>query len=248
MAADGAADPADGAPRRFVPRGAVAAGRLTLRGDDAAALFARGLRPGQRIVALDGSGWSYDVAVAEATPVWADGAVVARRLAPSRRTRVSLYYSPLDADATRRLAVAAASVGVVALTPVFSAASRVDMPPAAPDALARPVAEAAEAAGWGRAPVLGEVAFLDQAVDQAARAGAAVLLAVPDGPPPAAALDGRPFTVALFCPTAAPFTADELARAAARGARPVAWDRALPAHSAVAAALAAIYAALDPQP
>lgn len=246
MAAEAAPAPADDAPRRFVPRGAVAAGRLTLRGDDAAVLFARDVRPGRRIVALDGSGWAYDVVVAEASPAWVDGAVVARRLAPGRRTRVSLYYSPLDAVATRELAVAAAAAGVVALTPVFSAASRVDMPAQGPDALARPVAEAAEAAGWGRAPVLGEVAFLDQAVDQAARAGAAVLLAVPDGPPPAAALDGRPFTVALFCPTAAPFTTDELARAAARGARPVAWDRALSAPAAAAAALAAIYAALDP--
>ncbi len=241
-----AADPAPGAPRCFVPRGAVAGGRLAVDGADAAALLGRGLAVGRRVVALDGSGWAYDVALDAATPERVAGAVVGRWLAPARRTRVSLYYSPLDDAANHALAVRAATAGVVALTPVFSAASRVDVPPPSPAALALPVRAAAEAAGWGRAPVLGEVAFLDAAIDQAARAGAAVLVAMAGGPPASAALGDRPFTVALFCPTAGAFTPDELARAAARGGQAIGWDPAAAPVAAVGGALESVYAALDP--
>lgn len=231
--------------RVFVPRGALHDGALRLDGDDAAALAARGVAAGDRIVALDGSGWAAWIDLTSVGSAACSGRMVERRLAAARRTKVSLYYSPLDTPAARTLAGGATTAGVVAIAPVFSSASRVDVMPVEPAMLATVVQEAAEAAGWGRRPLLGDAEFLDQAVDRAARAGAAVLMGVAGAAPVGASLPNHPFTVALFCPTAGAYAPDELARAAARGAVAVAWPDGDPVAAALAM-LGEVFAALEP--
>lgn len=234
------------AARIFVPGGALRDGGLALDGDAAAELADRGLARGDVVVALDGSGWASTVQLTDASADALRGRVVDRRLAPARRSKVSVHFSPLDPARTHDVAVAATTAGVVSIAQVFTSASRVDVVPADPAALAPAVRAAAEAAGWGRLPGLGDVAFLDQAVDQAARAGARVLMGVAGAAPVPEALGDRPFTIALFCPTAGAFTPDELARAAARGAHAVAWD--VPDGDAVGGvrrALDAVYGALE---
>ncbi|MEO8084219.1 MAG: hypothetical protein ABI780_10380 [Ardenticatenales bacterium] len=246
---------ADAAPvRLFVPSGALRDRTLDLDLDaaSAAALAERGLVRGDHIIALDGSGWASTVELTAVSDQALRGRVVDRRLAPARRSKVSVLFSPLDPARTHDVMMAATAAGVVSIAQVFTSASRVDVAPAEPAVLAPAVQAAAESAGWGRLPRLGAVGFLDQAVDHAARAGACVLIAAAGAPPAAEALADRPFTIALFCPTAGAFTSDELTRADARGARMVvwegAWDGADGGGGAVAGvrrALDAIYAALE---
>jgi hypothetical protein len=82
------------------------------------------------------------------------------------------------------------------------------------------VRDAAEAAGRGRCPTVGPLTLFDHGLDEARHHGL-VLLAAPEGGELGEALAERPFGLALLCPPPGGFTAEEQARAAARGVRAV---------------------------
>ena len=237
--------------RTFVHPASLGPEGLDARGADARRLVARGARPGDVIEALDGSGWSYLVHLLTADAERCAGPTLARHLAPARRTKISLYHGLLDAADMRRMVAHATAAGVVALHPTICGGSVV--PLVATDdadadwaALAR---DSAEAAGRGHVPLVAPPAMFDHALDEAVRLGRDRFVLDPEGEAPAEALAARPFSVALFHPPGARFTAEERDLASARGARALRIDAATSGADPVRRALdalEAVYAALEP--
>ena len=211
-----------GDPRRiFVAAGSLQTGRLRLEGEDATRALKLGLRPGSELVVLDDSGWETDVRLTSVDASVCEGEVLGRRLATERRTKVSLYQGLLHPSDFRRLLAAATALGAVAFVPVIPDGSVVPMLGAdgAPEGEAewpRLVREAAESARRGRLPQVGATSLLDQALDGAARGGTRLMID-PGGEPLAPLLAERPFSIDLFLPPPGGFTAEERARARARG-------------------------------
>jgi 16S rRNA (uracil1498-N3)-methyltransferase len=207
--------------RLFVPPSSLADGRLTLHGAEAERLAARGVRPGQTVVALDDSGWEYTVALDSVSAALCAGAVTGRQLVNERRTKVSLYQGLLHPSDFRRLIVRATELGVVAFIPVIADGSVVPMldpagQPEGEEEWPRLARDAAEACGRGRRPTVGQTMLLDHALDEASRQGT-VLLPALGGVALDSALAERPFSLALFCPPPGGFTTEEVARARGRG-------------------------------
>jgi RsmE family RNA methyltransferase len=212
-------------PRLFVPPGACEQGRLRLEGADARRLYRQGLRPGDEVAVLDGSGWEITARLQDVEPEACSGQLTGRRLAQERRTQVSVYHALLHPSDFRRLLSRATALGAVAFVPVIADGSVVPppAPPGTPDRAegwARVVRDAAETSGRGRQPVLGQTMLFDHALDAAGRAGRLLMLDRSGGPL-APQLEDRPFTVALLCPPPGGFSAAEIARATARGAQVV---------------------------
>jgi 16S rRNA (uracil1498-N3)-methyltransferase len=236
--------------RLFVPPGSCDAGVLRLEGDEAARIHGRGARDGDTIVALDDSGWAMTVVLDRCAATACDGRVTGRALAPERRTKVGLYQGLLHPSDFRRLLARATRLGVVEFVPVITDSSVVpslgaDGWPEGEADWPRLVRDAAEAAGRGRRPVLRQPMLFDHALDEALRAGAVVLVD-PGGEGIESLLAARPFSINVFCPPPAGYTAEERARARARGvavARPpgAGSDPIQPALGA----LEVIYARLD---
>lgn len=235
--------------RAFVPRESIASRRLTLYGSDARRLSARGARPGDVIVALDNSGWAVDVQLDAVNADRCAGTVIDRRRASERRTKVALFHG-LVADADmRRMVARATEAGVVGLHPVICEHSLLPglAAPSDDDAWADLARDAAEACGRGQFPAVAQPALLDQAVDQAVRAGSQCIILDRDGAAPEEALADRPFSIALFCPPTDRFSAREREIALARGARALCAPGVRNADPVATAlgALAAIYAELE---
>jgi 16S rRNA (uracil1498-N3)-methyltransferase len=207
--------------RLFVPPASLHDGQLDLARADAARLHARGAHTGALVVALDDSGWEYVVALDAVGPLMAHGQVVARRLAAERRTKITLYQALLHPSDFRRLLTRATELGVVAFTPIIADGSVVPVldaqgRPEGDDEWPRLVRDAAEASSRGRQPTVAPLTLLDHALDEATRNGH-VLLPAAGGQDLDTTLADRPFTLAVFCPPPGGFTADEVARAQARG-------------------------------
>lgn len=207
--------------RLFVPPDSLTGGRLALGRVDAERLSGRGVRVGQEVAVLDDSGWEFTVRVDVLGPDGADGTVIGKRLAAERRTKVSLYQALMHPSDFRRLLTRATELGVVAFVPVIADGSVVPVldargGPAGGDEWPLLVRDAAEASGRGRCPTVAPLTLLDHAVDDAARQGK-VILAAPEGISVDEALAERPFGLTLVCPPPGGFTAEELARARARG-------------------------------
>jgi len=240
-------------PRFFVPPQAVRGQRLLWEGPDAQRVRRLDLGPGDMLIALDNSGWELTVALERVTGGRYEGRVVARRLAPERRTKVSVYQGLLHPADFRRLLAGATELGVVAFVPVITETSVIptgglENPEAAALAWQAVARDAAEASGRGRCPTIGTPMLLDHAVDQAVRSGS-VLVVAAAGRPLGAALVGRPFSINVFLPSPGGFTAEERTRASARGAMLVSSPEggADPIHPALAA-LAAVYDGLEGAP
>jgi 16S rRNA U1498 N3-methylase RsmE len=194
---------------------------LRLAASDAARAHARGARSGGVLIALDDEGWEITAELDECTPDRCLGRVIGRRVADERRTKVTLYQGLLPAGDFRRLLASATRIGVVGIAPVVTDSSPLAaLPPgsesAAPVEWHDLVRDVAETTGRGRCPIVRPPMLLDRALDEAARSGAIVIVA-PIGPPTPSVLVGRPFSVAVFCPSSGGFTAHELTRASARG-------------------------------
>lgn len=237
--------------RLFVAPGSVAANRVVLAPEDARRLHGRGGRAGDTVVLLDESGWELSVTLDRAAPDAASGVVVGRRLGTERRTKVSLYQGLLHPSDFRRLLHAATRGGVVAIAPVVTEASPIaalQALRASPDAAvaewASVVRTAAEDGGRARRPALSAPMLLDHAFDDAARWGNVVVLG-PGGTDFVRALRHRPFSIGLFCPPQAGFTASELGHARSRGALVVAASGGGDPVRLVTAALRAIYASTE---
>jgi 16S rRNA (uracil1498-N3)-methyltransferase len=205
--------------RLFVPAGSCEGDRLVLSGADALRMFLLGRRVGEQIVVLDDSGWAMTITLEGCAADTCHGRVTARALAPERRTKVSLYHGLLHPSDFRRLLVAGTRLGVVAFVPLVTDASIV--PVLGPDGLPEGredwtalVRDAAESVGRGRRPSIGGPALYDHALDEALRAGTALLVDA-TGTSLEAALAARPFSIDLFCPPPGGFSPEERSRARA---------------------------------
>lgn len=206
--------------RLFVPPEAFAGGHLALDGTEATRAYQHGVRAGTALIALDDSGWEMTVVVEEATADHCRGVITGRSVADEKRTKVSVYQGLLHPSDFRRLLTAATAMGVVSFIPTITDESEI---PAFEDGDLSTgdltwhslVRDTAEASGRGRRPTIGTPLLFDHALDEAARAGLA-LLVDPRGGSLLAALSARPFAVAIFCPPPAGFTPDEVRRAEAR--------------------------------
>ncbi len=245
----------DAAPRIFVAQSSLSEGQLDLSGEEAARAYRRGARPGTALVALDGSGWETLVEIDQATPEMCRGRIADRRLADERRTQISLYHALLHPADFRRLLTRATALGVAAITPII--ADRSVVPTIGPDGQVtgqtewqRLVRDAAESSGRGRRPEVGPPTLFSHAIDAASRSGT-VLLIDARGIDIAAAAQGRPFSVDLFCPPPGGFTTEERARAESRGITAIAapatgWDPVEPALAATAGLYEQFEPASDP--
>ncbi len=241
-------------PRRvFIASGSARGARLELDAEDASRLRQLGLRPGDRWIALDDSGWELEVELGLLEDERAEGRILGRSLATERRSKVSLYQGLLHPSDFRRLLAAATAMGVVAFVPVITDGSVVPMlgPDGAPEgerewpALVR---EAAEASGRGRRPVVGSPMLLDQALDQGARTGSGLFID-PAGDPLSEVLADRPFSIDLFLPPPGGFTDEERRRARARGLKVVAPPESGPDPTQPAlSTLGQLYALLEDEP
>jgi len=175
--------------------------------------------------AVDGSGWQHDVLIVTADDDRIEGDVLGRRLASERRTKVSLFQGLVTHDEMLRIAEGATALGAISIAPLMTDSSVIPTAGGASAAreraLRRAVLLAAEASGRGRVPRLPTPQLFDHALDREGVRGATVLLFAEGGRPLTAALRGRPFSIAVFCPPAAGFSAAEAERAQARGAEVV---------------------------
>jgi 16S rRNA (uracil1498-N3)-methyltransferase len=206
--------------RVFVTPGSCDEGWLTLGGKEADRLYLRGARSGDRLVALDDSGWEMTIAIEHATPESIGGKVVERQVASERRTKISLYHGLLHPSDFRRLLAGATGLGVVAFVPVITDLSIIpvlgdDGRTAGEGEWPRLVRDAAESSGRGRCPTVGQPMLLSHALDKALRSGT-VLMVGDGGASLEEALSGRPFSIDLFCPPPAGFSIEERSLAAAR--------------------------------
>jgi 16S rRNA (uracil1498-N3)-methyltransferase len=211
----------EGSLRLFVPPGSCDGGRLELTGEDAERAYLRGARAGEGLVALDDSGWELTVQLEEVGPARCRGTVVGRRLADERRTKISVYQGLLHPSDFRRLLARATALGVVSFVPLMTDGSMLPSLDASgePEGEAewpRLVRDAAESAGRGRCPGVGQTMLFDHALDGAMRAGTTFVLH-PTGVSLAEATADRPFAISLFCPPPGGFSDEERARAAVRG-------------------------------
>jgi len=211
------------AVRVFVPPASCDGGRLSLEGEEANRVYLRGVRRGDRIVALDDSGWELTVQIERAAPDGVGGPIVERRLAMERRTKVTLYHGLLHPSDLRRLFAGATGLGVVRLVPLITDSSVVpalgaDSLPEGEADWPRVVRHAAETSGRGRRPTVDQPMLMSHALDDALR-NSAVLMLDDEAMPPSEALAGRPFSISLFCPPPGGFTPDERAQAVARNVK-----------------------------
>lgn len=236
-------------PHLFVPPGALHGQQMALQGEEAARAYAKGLRAGMRLTALDGSGWALEVDLVEVGPTLCYGRVLSRRLAAEPRSKVTLYQAMLHPSDFRRLLGLATGLGVVAFQPVIAEGSVLPRL----DEAGRPegetewpllIRDAAEAAGRGLLPQVAPPMLLDAAMDQAHTAGARLMLD-PAGRPVEELLATRPFSLALFLPPPSGFSAEEKRRAGTQGLRLVAGEASADPIQAGLGVLRRLYAFLE---
>jgi 16S rRNA (uracil1498-N3)-methyltransferase len=116
------------------------------------------LRPGDRVVALDGQGSQYDVALEEVSNSRAAGRVVAQTAATGEpRVRLTLFQSLLQRDKFEWVLQKGTEIGVAAFVPVITRRSLVREGDVGENKLARwrrIIKEAAEQSGRGALPSL----------------------------------------------------------------------------------------------
>ncbi len=234
--------------RFFVAPSALQHQTVTLTGPQAhqIAVVLR-LRPGERIVVLDNSGWQYLVELQTVTPQRVVGRIGERSLATTEpRVKLTLYQGLIRAPKFELVLQKCTEIGVVAFVPVLCARSLVtsadETRPAKFERWQRIIAEAAEQSGRGKLPVLHPVTTFGQACRQAR---GLALLAHERAParPLRAVLQTveRPFAVSLFIGPEGGFAPEEVAQAQDYGIVPVALGpRILRAETAAIVATALV--------
>ena len=138
------------------------------------------LKPGDRVILLDNSGWEYQVELAEVSRERVAGQIRQKSLAASEpRTKITLYQSLLRARAFETVLQKCTEVGVVAFVPVVSArciiSSLEDIGEKKLERWRRIILEAAEQSRRGRLPVLRPASLLRQAWREASRSGLTIV-------------------------------------------------------------------------
>jgi 16S rRNA (uracil1498-N3)-methyltransferase len=124
------------------------------------------LRPGTRVLALDGQGWQYEVELAEVSNSRVKGHVVTRLEATGEpRVRLTLFQSLLQRDKFEWVLQKGTEVGVAAFVPVITRRSLVrdadDVGESKLERWRRIIKEAAEQSGRGALPTLSAAVSLD---------------------------------------------------------------------------------------
>lgn len=138
------------------------------------------LKPGDRVILLDNSGWEYEVELGEVTRERVAGQILQKSLATSEpRTKITLYQSLLRARAFETVLQKCTEVGVVAFVPVVAArciiSSLEDVGEKKLERWRRIILEAAEQSRRGRFPVLRSALLLRQAWQEAGRGGLTIV-------------------------------------------------------------------------
>lgn len=203
------------------------------------------LRPGDRVVALDNSGWEHEVELLELGKSAATGAILDKRLCPSEpEIKIALFQALLKNDRFEFVLQKGTELGVSAFVPLLSERYVAREPNLARyDRWQRIIAEAAEQSQRGRLPALEPPRPFAEACRQASS-----LALIPwEGERTLSlhqALEGstKPEAVSLFIGPEGGFTAGEIEMARACGLVPVSLGRRI--LRAETAALAAISAVL----
>jgi len=139
------------------------------------------LRPGERVVVLDDSGWAYTVELKRLERRKVEGSIVERAEARTEpRTRITLYQAVLKGERFQWVLQKGTELGITTFVPMFCARSVVRDPEAVHKKLARwqtIIREAAEQSRRGRLPRLEPPLTFAQACQQAEASGGLSLLA-----------------------------------------------------------------------
>jgi 16S rRNA (uracil1498-N3)-methyltransferase len=208
-------------------------GRQAILGDPVAHQVCHVLRmrPGERIILLDDSGWEFETELGAVTPDRAEGRVLRKQLAKGEpSTKISLYQGVLKADRFEFVLQKATELGVVEFVPVITArtiVARMDAVQKKRARWERIIREAAEQSGRGRLPNLREPLLFAGACALAQQTGGLSLLPwekaqLEDGLNLKQILrETDPFSVNLFVGAEEGFTAEESDLAQHYGIRPV---------------------------
>jgi 16S rRNA (uracil1498-N3)-methyltransferase len=227
------------------------------------------LRPGERVVMLDNSGWQYVVALGTVERGRVTGAVERKELAGGEpRTKITLYAALMRPERFEWVLQKGTELGVSAFVPLICERSTIadadGLSEHKQDRWRRIIREAAEQSRRGKLPRLAPAVLLPAACDQAAQRGTALLLwegaGVPslrhilrqqgdketkrpgETPPlPVALSSSHPFSVALFSGPEGGFSPSEFETAQRYGMIPVTLGpRTLRAETAPLVATSAI--------
>lgn len=168
--------------RFFVPPTAIQGDRVTLTGPVVHQLaHVLRLRPGERIIVLDDSGWEYTVELERLGRERAQGRLVGRAEAQTEPcARITLYQAVLKRERFEWVLEKGTELGIIGFVPIFCARSVVRDPEAVGKKLPRwraIIREAAEQSGRGRLPRLETPLSFAAACQQAQAAGGLSLLA-----------------------------------------------------------------------
>ena len=173
--------------RFFVLPTAIQGDRVTLTGPIVHQLtHVLRLRPGERVVVLDDSGWEYTVELKRLERKQAEGRIVERAEAQGEpRTRITLYQAVLKGERFEWVLQKGTELGIVAFVPLLCARNVIRDPEAVRNKLPRwqtIIREAAEQSRRGRLPRLEPPLFFAEACQQAEASGGLSLLAWEEDP------------------------------------------------------------------
>ena len=162
--------------RFFVPPTALQETKAVLQGDVAHQIYrVLRMRPGERAVVLDDSGWEFEVELIQVEREEAVGRILGKQLAGGEpRVRITLYQSLLKRDNFEWVLQKCTEIGVVEFVPMVSrrtmVSSPADVKASKVERWRRIILEAAEQSRRGRLPVLREASRFEEAlVDVGAR-------------------------------------------------------------------------------
>jgi 16S rRNA (uracil1498-N3)-methyltransferase len=146
------------------------------------------LRPGERVVLLDNSGWQYVVALSSVERGRVAGTIERKELAGGEpRTKITLYVGLMRPERFEWVLQKGTELGVSAFVPLICARSTIadagELSENKIERWRRIVREAAEQSRRGKLPRLAPALFFPAACDQGAQRGSALLLWEGEGVP-----------------------------------------------------------------
>jgi 16S rRNA (uracil1498-N3)-methyltransferase len=188
------------------------------------------IRPDDRVILLDNSGWEHEVEILKVTSQHIEGRVVHKSLAASEpRTKITLYQALLKLNKFEWVLQKNTELGIVGFVPMITErciiGSLEDISKTKTERWWRILMEAAEQSGRGRLPTLRPAVMFSTACEDAARGGLTLfpweeekersLRSVLQ------ATERPPFSINLFVGPEGGFAPEEVDQAQRYGALPV---------------------------